>query len=397
MTSIDNIKVIREKFPLLWARFKPEEADQDVLVEYEVGKLGKPTLSVTRNEKKIYLHSCYDPQYEAERMIENYDAKVHQYEHVLFYGIGLGLHVQEFMRKYPTLSFSVYEPCQDIFQTYLNYGSLSELPLKNLKKIYLEQQKNDIDLNLVDLLKTAANKKVLLVTLPCYERVFKDKFDSFMSRFKEIVLNKKFSLNLNFAFEKLWTINSLFNLPYVVQTPNILRDVDKRFFAGKPALIVAAGPSLAEEIANIKYIKEKGAAYIFSVGSAINVLLAHDIHPHAACTYDPKTINFRVFDKVVKDGISGIPLIFGSSVGFETLINYPGLKLHMITSQDSVAPFFIKDTDSDFLDIVHDAPSIAVVTLELLLKLGCNPIILVGQNLAYKDGMSYSKEIKSLR
>ena len=112
MTSIDNINVIREKFPLLWARFKPEEADQDAVVEYEKGNLGKPTLSVTLDGKKIYLHSNYDPQYEAERMIENYDGKVHEYEHVLFYGIGLGLHVQEFMRKYPAVPFSLYEPCQ---------------------------------------------------------------------------------------------------------------------------------------------------------------------------------------------------------------------------------------------------------------------------------------------
>jgi len=280
MTSIDNINVIREKFPLLWAQFKPEEANQDAVVEYEKGNLGKPTLSVALDGKKIYLHSNYDPQYEAERMIENYDGKVHEYEHVLFYGIGLGLHVQEFMRKYSDMPFSLYEPSLAVFQAYLNYGSLSKLPLKNLEKIYLEQQENDNDLNLIDLLITVANRKVLLVTLPCYERVFMEKFDSFMSRFKEIVLNKKDSINLDFAFEKRWTINSLYNLPYVLQTPNILRDVDKRLFAGKPALIVAAGPSLAEEIPNIEYIKEKGSAYIFAVGSAINALLAHEIYPH---------------------------------------------------------------------------------------------------------------------
>jgi len=397
MISIDNINVVREMFPLLWARFKPEEAALDAVVEYEKGNLGKPTLSVTLDGKKIYLHSNYDPQYEAERMIENYDGKVHEYEHVLFYGIGLGLHVQEFMRKYPAVPFSLYEPCQAVFQTYLNYGFLSKLPLKNLKNIYLEQQENDVELNLFDLLSTVVNKRVLLVTLPCYERVFKDKFDSFISMFKEIVLTKRVSLNTNFAFEKRWTINSLSNLPYVVETPNILRDVDKQFFAGKPALIVAAGPSLEEEIDNIRNIKENGLAYVFAVGSAINALLAHEIYPHAACTYDPTTLNSRVFEKVVEGGISEIPLIFGSSVGYETLINYPGRKLHMLTSQDSVTPYFLKKNNSESLDIVHDAPSIAVITLELLLKLSCNPIILVGQNLAYKGGMLYSREINNIR
>ena len=397
MISIDNINVVREMFPLLWAQFKPEKADQDSAVEYEQGNLGKPTLSVTQNGKKIYLHSIYDPQYEAERIIENYDCHAHEYNHVLFYGIGLGLHVQEFMRKYPTMTFSLYEPSQAVFQMYLNHGSLSELPIKNLKQIYLEQQGNDVERNLASLLEIVVNHKVLLVTLPCYEWAFKDKFKNFAVLFKEIIGKKRFSLNVNFAFEKRWTINSLSNLPYVVKTPNILRDVDKQNFIGKPAMIVAAGPSLAEEIDNIKYIKEKGLAYVFAVGSAINALLAHKISPHAACTYDPQSHNTRVFEKIVGDGISDIPLIFGSSVGYETLINYPGRKLHMLTSQDSVAPFYLKNSDTESLDIVHDAPSIAVVTLELLLKLGCNPIILVGQNLAYKDGMYYSKEVNSMR
>ena len=30
-------------------------------------------------------------------------------------------------------------------------------------------------------------------------------------------------------------------------------------------------------------------------------------------------------------------MIFGSSVGYETLIDYPGEKYHMITSQDTVS------------------------------------------------------------
>ncbi|MDR3541396.1 MAG: DUF115 domain-containing protein [Desulfosporosinus sp.] len=397
MISIDNINVVRDKFPLLWAQFKPEEADEDTVVEYEMGNLGKPTLSVTRDGKKIYLHSNYDPQYEAERMIENYDGKVLEYEHVFFYGIGLGLHVQEFMRKYPTMPFSLYEPCQAVFQMYLNHGSLSELPIKNLKQIYLEQQENDVERNLADLLEIVVNQKVMLVTLPCYERAFKEKYKKFAVMFKEIIGMKRVSLNVNFAFEKRWTINSLSNLPYVVQTPNILRDVDKQDFVGKPAIIVAAGPSLAEEIGNIRDIKENGLAYIFAVGSSISALLAHEIYPHAACAYDPTSLNFKVLEKVVENNISEIPLIYGSSVGYETLINYPGQKLHMITSQDTVAPYFLKTNNAESLDIVHDAPSIAVVTLELLLKLGCNPIILVGQNLAYKDGMNYPKEINNLR
>ena len=145
-------------------------------------------------------------------------------------------------------------------------------------------------------------------------------------------------------------------------------------FKGKPAMLVAAGPSLNEEIENIRYIKENGLAYIFSVGSAINTLIYHNIYPDAACTYDPTVNNQKVFAKVKEKNIKDIPMIFGSSVGYETLIDYPGKKYHMITSQDTVSNYYLKTEEEDRLDIVLDAPSIAVVTLQLLYVLGFNPV-----------------------
>ena len=160
---------------------------------------------------------------------------------------------------------------------------------------------------------------------------------------------------------------------------------------------MAAGPSLNEEIENIRYIKDNNLAYVFSVGSAINTLIHNDIFPHAACTYDPHVFNQNVFKKTKELGIKDVPMIFGSTVGYETLIDYPGEKYHMITSQDSVSNYFLKNKNNNDINIVFDAPTIAVVTMQLLYELGFNPIILVGQNLGYKgrerhsEGISYSR------
>lgn len=79
-----------------------------------------------------------------------------------------------------------------------------------------------------------------------------------------------------------------------------MHDIDQKAFEGKPAIIVAAGPSLSEEFEHLKFIKENGLAYIFSVGSAINALIEHGIYPDAACTYDPKERNQNVI-RIIKD------------------------------------------------------------------------------------------------
>ena len=102
----------------------------------------------------------------------------------------------------------------------------------------------------------------------------------------------------------------------------------------------------------------------------------------------------RRFCAYNQEKITDIPLIFSSSVGFEVLQNYPGTSLlHMITSQDTISSYLLKLDNNTQLDGVKDAPSIAVVTIQLLYKLGFNPIILVGQNLAYADNKHYAEGI----
>lgn len=71
----------------------------------------------------------------------------------------------------------------------------------------------------------------------------------------------------------------------------------------------------------------------------------------------------------------------------------------MITSQDTVSSYYLKNKDNKDIDVVFDAPTIAVVTMQLLYELGFGPIILVGQNLGYKgkdkhsEGIAYSRQV----
>ncbi|NMA03720.1 MAG: DUF115 domain-containing protein, partial [Clostridiales bacterium] len=237
-----------------------------------------------------------------------------------------------------------------------------------------------------------------IIELPSHKQNFPNEYEKFKEIFSNIVRDKKGSLAVNYRFQKRWIENSMRNFKDVLFTPNIIIE-NKDQFKGSPAVIVAAGPSLNEEIENVRYIKENGLAYIFSVGSAVNTLVHHNIYPHAATTYDPGEFNQNVFKGIKEKGIKEIPMIFGSSVGYETLENYPGKKYHMITSQDTVSNYYLKDKEDKPINIVQDAPSIAVVTVQLLYQLGFSTIILVGQNLAYRDkerhsaGISYSKEV----
>lgn len=389
MVLTDNINVLKESYPENWEKLKIFENEENIMIsEIEATKKGDNTLSVIKNVNKTYLHSKYNPLREAETIIEGYK-DIGEDTSIIFYGTGLGYHIKLLLEKYPNVKYYIYEPIPELM-----YRFLSNINLKNLQKnrlMGLNIGFEGIENNLSRFVDVNRNN-IQIIELPSHKQNFIDEYKRFNEIFSSIIKNKRSSIATNYSFQKRWIINSMKNFGEVLSTPNIIIE-KKGHFKGKPAILVAAGPSLNEEIENIRYIKENGLAYIFSVGSAINTLIHHDIYPDAACTYDPTVKNQMVFEMIKENNIKEIPMIFGSSVGYETLEGYLGNKYHMTTSQDTISNYYLKNEDDKVISIVQDAPSIAVVTLQLLYELGFDNIILAGQNLGYRGKKRYSDGI----
>lgn len=393
----DNIKFLKKNYPALYEALKKDEKKTNFnLTILEETKNNKKTLKVLNGEKSLYLHSRYDPIREAESIIDKLAERedVDENSHVVFYGLGLGYHIDAFIKRFPKTPFSLYEPSAEVFNHFLEYNNLEKLPIKNIFTIQCETNIAVLGEFLAKLI-SIVDRQIIILDLPSYQNVFKEQYTLFLKKFKELIKDKKSSLNTDLTFQKRWIFNSVINLKEVINTPNILMQ-DKKIFKDKTAILVAAGPSLDYEIENLRFIKEKGLAYIFSVGSSINTLLYHNILPDAICTYDPtEENNLLVFKKINEMETNSIPLIYGSSVGFEVLQFYKGPKYHMITTQDTIAAYFLKNkNNNDEILCVKDAQSIAVVTIELLNILKFSTIILVGQNLALKDEKNYAEGIE---
>lgn len=387
MILIDNINYLRGKFPLVREKLKLVEENEDKQFIIEETRKGDKTLLYNKDNKKIYFHSKYDPIREAQTIVEEY--KDMNDTNVIFYGTGLGYHIDLFVKENPNNNFYIFEPMPELMEKFLSVRNLSKPEYKNLIAISLGLDSIESDIS--EFLELN-RKETIIIELPIHKQAFEEEFKRFNKTFLDIIKSKRSSIATDYSFQRRWIINSMINFKEVLSTPNILIE-KKGEFKNKPVILVAAGPSLNEEIENIRYIKENDLAYIFSVGSAINTLIHHNIYPHAAATYDPTEHNQKVFEKVKERDIKDIPMIFGSSVGYETLENYPGKKYHMITSQDKIANYYLESSSDMEIDIVLDAPSIAVVTLQLLANLGFSPIILVGQNLGYRNKNYYAEGV----
>lgn len=385
-----NVRLLGEKLSLYLSEInKVKESDTKVF-EVVDSKTDVPTLKANINDRELFIHSKYNPKQEAERIVNNLDSTIIEKDHVIFFGVGLGYHIELFAEKYPQKTFSIVEPHAEVFLHFMQNKLLNNFPLHRLLSIYIKSE----EITMLDYLTSIVLKdSTAIIVLPTYERIFKEEVASFFTVYQKALKMTRTTFLAKKAFGKRWIINSLMNLPTTLSTENILDKKD--FFEGKPLIIASAGPSLHEDMKYLKYIKENGLAYIFAVGSANKSFIAHNLMPDAVVTYDPQPNNFNVFRELISLEHKNIPMIYGTSVGFETINQYNGPLFHFVNSADTVTNYYL-DKEIGKYD-VQDATTIALIALQLANLLNAGPIIFAGQNLAFKNDRYYAQGIKYAR
>ena len=249
----DNVVFLKKNYPELYEKVSTADVknyDDNFIIEQT--RNNQKTIKIKRGEGYIYLHSKYDPLREAESVIRKFEEKetIDKNSHVIFYGVGLGYHIDLFTGKYPDISFSVYEPSIEVFNCFLDKFNLKRLPAGGLKDIQCEFGPETADAFLAKLL-NKTNKKLIILDLPIYENAFAEQYNDFFNKFNEILKSYRSNMHTNYAFQKRWIINCMINLKGILSTPNIITE-KKGAFKNKTAILVAAGPSLNEEIENLK-------------------------------------------------------------------------------------------------------------------------------------------------
>lgn len=352
-------------------------------------KLNLPIIQIEYNGHMIPIHSKYNPVAEAERLINSYAEQIEQADHIFFYGVGLGYHVKIAQQRYPGKMISTYEPFENVHKAFAENAKKIGINVVDIVKQFVEYTEEDILKSLTQFKPYLAQRIVILIH-PVYEKIAQASFKQFSEIFQQFIQDTRFNTQTKLVFNDRWVINMIMNAHWTLNTPNILTQSNNPF-KGKPIVLVAAGPSLSEEIDNLRYIKEHGLAYIFAVGSANEVLIKQCIYPDAVLSYDPGDDNYTVFIELVKQNITDIPIIFGTTVGHETVPMFPGPKIHMVMNRDKLSPYL----HCVNFDTINDSGTISNVTLQLIEKLNVSQVILVGQNFAYKKDAFYAKGIKT--
>lgn len=178
--------------------------------------------------------------------------------------------------------------------------------------------------------------------------------------------------------------------------PNILELHKSRFgnslfgkFQGIPAIICGAGPSLEKQLPLLKELNDK--AILFAGGSSLNAITAQGILPHFGAGIDPNPTQAL---RLSTSQAAGVPFFYRSRMMRDAFRKIPGERLYISGSGGYDVSEIYEDKfglKAEFLDEGHNVVNFCT---EIACRMGCNPIIYVGMDLAYTGMKSYSGGIE---
>ncbi len=338
------------------------------------------SLSKTKNDEynllfcNIPLHDENSAILESKNIAQNLKNKTDENSIVIVYGLGLGYLIDEISNIFDG-KIILYEPNLDILKFVLEIAQIDALYRKNVFTATNEEE-------IKDLIKKigSENSQLSISFLNSYKKLFENDimniFNISQRTIGEICAKK------NTEKQNLTTLYYTFlNLKKIIKNPDIMQLVD--IYKGKTALILSAGASLFENIETIK--KNKDNVVIFAVNQSLKLLTQNNITPDFVVNIDARN-NCSHFENLKSDECYFIlePFSYPDVFQKETKKTF-----NYITENN-----FLNNWLRDVLSINHHLTSSGTVSISAFLSacvMGFEKIILVGQDLAFKDKQCYTK------
>jgi hypothetical protein len=328
----------------------------------------------------ITLASRFRPLDEAQKLADTADLAGHAA--IILAGFGLGYHAAKLAAKVTGKSMLIiYEPDVALLRTVLERIDCTQC-LGHPSVLLLA---GDVDQNqLIAHLETKSayiTQGVQFITHAPTRQMHGEAIKTFLDRFTKFV-----------AFCRTHVATALVNA--AVTCRNLTQNIG-RYAAGAtvnelhnaargyPAVLVAAGPSLARNVHQLTLPGVRDKVVIIAAQTVLKPLLDRGVKPHFVTALDYHEISKRFYEDLPP--LDDLTLVAEPKAHPAILDNFPGP---------------IRVLKSAFLDTllgplarpivpIPAGATVAHLSLYLAQHLGCDPIIMIGQDLGFSDGLYY--------
>ena len=331
-----------------------------------------------------WLASRRDPAKEAARLAERVNAA--ESGAVVIIGFGLGYHVAEIARRVKNSAvLMVFEPDVGLMRAALERIDLSDALAGCVLHLFSDPEDEAA-------MTTATLGREGLLALgttvvehPASQPRLGAAGKTFMERFTGVMMAVRTSVVTTMVQTETTLRNLTRNIDHYAVGEGVadLAGV----LAGRPAIVVSAGPSLARNVDLLGRPGVRDRFVIVAAQTVLKPLLAKGIRPHFVVALDHHEISGRFYEGLTAADVAGITLVVEPKVNPVVTAAFPGP---------------IRCVGDDFLDTllgpdlarpmgrVPAGATVAHLAYSLARHMGCDPVVLVGQDLGFTDGQYYA-------
>lgn len=393
-----NMAAIKRNYPSLHETMSKLKDDGSCkVIATKVAK--HPTVQVRANDTDWLIHSKENPKEEAYAFIDTVLKQQVQYANiVVVLGVGMGYHMEPLFARYSHLNtlFIIVENNLQLFDKFIRnnrpmcesggqVGSIFDYPGCRLMVGIAPDQVYNYLFDLMMKLGRNSHSSFLFIEHPVLIRFNKEYYKPVCSDIMRVCYDIRSSYGNDPEDSWIGIDHMLQNLDTITSKPGIIQIKDK--FKGVPAVIVATGPSLNKNIDLLPEIKDK--AVFFAADASLNTFFKQEpaIVPDIVCSLERNLSTANHFKQIEDKSLMNDIWLCACPVVMPDVYNaWEGKD---VTLYRDFAHFTWLGVDKGKL---NTGKSVTNMAFQAALYLGCDPIILVGQDLAFApDGQTHVK------
>ena len=371
-----NIELIQNKFPNLYDKLNSFNPDLSKFLLTE-DKEGRTNLIMNHINGNVHVYSNYD----MEEEIRIWMSDLEDEDNICVLGFGTGYHIKRLL-KTNIRKIVVVEPDMNMFLAALSTTDIRDIIQSERVVILIDEDFRDISNGIYHYNNEGMVDGIIFKALNSYRYIYNEWWNGLKNDFKGKATLFGNNIATKIVFAKDWTTNVIKNMNDYPNSALVEDYIDK--FSNYPAIIVGAGPSLKKNMHLLNDLKDK--ALIFGVGSAVNILEKNDIKPHFMVGIDGSPEESNIFNNI---GWDDVKFIYSPKIHHEGLGNYKGPKIYMKLDSDFLSSW-VETKVNKVTSSVESAATVSIIAGDVARKMGCEPIIFIGQDLCYTDGANYA-------
>lgn len=349
--------------------------------DIEVFETGDGSLGIVQGG--VAIHNLTGAVLEAQQLVSQYCKPNKKGMHVLF-GLGLGYPLAELSaatKAYPESIILVFEPNLPLLRFVLENVDIAAYC--NGRRLIINNDAYEF-FTIIQEFYIWKRTELDITILPSTLEKFKDSVTDVMRRIPELIESQQQALQVGLTLSESWVTHFVKLLPHWPKTQHFEK-LDQ-LAPGKPAVVVSAGPSLDKALEQLQKIQDQ--VFIIAVARAVRPLLNAGIMPDFIASIDYEGSIAQI--KNLPTSIENCHFLVGPYTE-EEVIKVPHKSSLMVNMSRYPLVPWVNDLLGKEQVPVAVLGTVSYLGLQAAYTMGCNPIILLGQDFAFTKENQYAQ------